>query len=346
MATKYLNDSGLAYFWLKIKAIVPTKQSDLTNDDYTVKDSEYNTYKTKIDNLETTVDGIVSTGGEENVLEGVQVNGADLAIDGNKKVNVTIAEGSTAGTIAVNGVDVKPKDLATLATSPNTTNINYVYTDSSTGASVTLTGTQILDTLRAASADYESRISTLEEAVGSGGSVDSKITTAIQNLDSSAAASTNTALSGITITDGKITAKTEITVPTNNNQLTNGAGYQTASDVASAISGKADSSTTLAGYGITNAYTKTEVDDAITSAIGDVTQISYSIVTELPETGEAGVIYLISNGGSNPNIYDEYIYANSAFEKIGTTDVDLSGYLKTTDVVSITNAEIDTIVAS
>lgn len=41
------------------------------------------------------------------------------------------------------------------------------------------------------------------------------------------------------------------------------------------ISGKADKSTTLSGYGITNAYTKTEVDYAIRTAIGGVENGSY-----------------------------------------------------------------------
>lgn len=109
----------------------------------------------------------------------------------------------------------------------------------------------------------------------------------------------------------------ELSVPTNNNQLANGAGYQTANDVSSAIA----------------------------SAIAGIQGITYSIVTSLPSTGEAGVIYLVSNSGNNPNIYDEYIWVNNAFEKIGTTAVDLSGYLKNTDLVAITNAEIDTIVA-
>lgn len=107
-------------------------------------------------------------------------------------------------------------------------------------------------------------------------------------------------------------------IPTNNNQLTNGAGYQTASQVNSLIS----------------------------SAIAGIQGISYSIVATLPATGEAGVIYLISNSGSNSNIYDEYIYVNNGFEKIGTTDIDLTGFVQTTDLVAITNNEIDTIVAS
>lgn len=45
--------------------------------------------------------------------------------------------------------------------------------------------------------------------------------------------------------------------------------------------------------------------------------------------------------------YDEYIWlpTSNKFEKIGNTDIDLSGYLKKTDMVAITNAEIDTITA-
>jgi hypothetical protein len=115
-----------------------------------------------------------------------------------------------------------------------------------------------------------------------------------------------------------VTNKTvEISVPTNNNQLANGAGYQTASDVNGLIS----------------------------SALADIQGMEYSIVTELPSTGEAGVIYLMSNDGENPNIYDEYIWVNNAFEKIGTTAVDMSGYLKSSDVTAIQNSEIDTICA-
>jgi hypothetical protein len=53
--------------------------------------------------------------GEDNVLEGVQVNGSDLTPDANKKVNVTVAEGSANGTIAVNGGDVAVHGLGSAA---------------------------------------------------------------------------------------------------------------------------------------------------------------------------------------------------------------------------------------
>ena len=69
-------------------------------------------------------------------------------------------------------------------------------------------------------------------------------------------------------------------------------------------------------------------------------------MTTLPSTGVKGTIYLVSSGGTSPNVYDEYIWVNNAFEKIGTTAVDLSGYWAKADLVAITNAQIDTIVAS
>ena len=111
----------------------------------------------------------------------------------------------------------------------------------------------------------------------------------------------------------------DVTVPTNNNQLTNGAGYQTATNV-----------------------------DAIDDALADITGIDFQVVASLPATGVKGVIYLVSNSGSSPNIYDEYIWlsSSSSFEKIGTTDIDLSGYQLSSELVAISNAEIDTIVAS
>lgn len=93
----------------------------------------------------------------------------------------------------------------------------------------------------------------------------------------------------------------------------------------------------------------TQVQNAINAALADITGIEFQIVQTLPSTGEKGVIYLVPNSGTGNNSYDEYIWitngSTSRFEKIGTTDVDLSGYVLYTDLVAITNSEIDTIVA-
>ena len=57
----------------------------------------------------------IESGAEVNVLEGVQVNGADLTVDANKKVNVTVTSGTNNGTIAVNGSDVAVTGLKSAA---------------------------------------------------------------------------------------------------------------------------------------------------------------------------------------------------------------------------------------
>lgn len=91
-----------------------------------------------------------------------------------------------------------------------------------------------------------------------------------------------------------------ITVPTAVSDLTNDSGYQTASDVTSAIN----------------------------TAIAGITGISFEVVSTLPATGDAGTIYLVSHGGSGTDIYDEYIWVVvnnvGSWEKIGTTAADFT----------------------
>ena len=82
-----------------------------------------------------------------------------------------------------------------------------------------------------------------------------------------------------------------------------------------------------------SAYAKSaDVTKEIASAVSGVTQIDYSVVETLPSTGKKGVIYLVANSGSGNNIYDEYIYINSKFEKLGSREMDLSSYAKKTDI--------------
>lgn len=93
---------------------------------------------------------------------------------------------------------------------------------------------------------------------------------------------------------------------------------------------------------------------AVTEGVGDITSFRYEPVATLPASGENGVIYLVPNSGSAPNIKDEYIWINKgtaespdyAFELLGTTELDLSNYLQTTDIEAITTAEIDEITAA
>ena len=76
------------------------------------------------------------------------------------------------------------------------------------------------------------------------------------------------------------------------------------------------------------------------------------VVQELPATGEAHTLYFVPSADpKTQNIYDEYLYANNAWEQVGSTAVDMSDYYTKTqvdnllvnkaEIVEITQAEYD-----
>lgn len=120
------------------------------------------------------------------------------------------------------------------------------------------------------------------------------------------------------------------TVPSTVSSFTNDANYQNASQVTTAIN----------------------------AAIAGISGIEFEIVQTLPATGDPGTIYLVPAGQSvTGDIYEEWIYLNSAWEKLGTTAVDLTGYTNWDSVNEelecdgtvvyqfATNAEIDNLFA-
>lgn len=111
------------------------------------------------------------------------------------------------------------------------------------------------------------------------------------------------------------------------------------------LTGTPKAPTPTAGNSSTQIATTAFVMNAVAGAVGGVTSISYEVVSSLPATGETGKIYLMSNSGTSPNIYDEYLYISGSFEKIGTTEIDLSGYMLSSDMVPISNTEIDAMFA-
>ena len=87
---------------------------------------------------------------------------------------------------------------------------------------------------------------------------------------------------------------------------------------------------------LTNVYTKTETDSAIATAIAAVDHLSREIVETLPENANANknVIYMVRReDGTGQDVYNEYMYINGAWEIIGDTSVDLTGYAKTEDIL-------------
>lgn len=122
----------------------------------------------------------------------------------------------------------------------------------------------------------------------------------------------------------------DISVPTKVSQLTNDSGFQTSTQVNSIVTGK--------GY-----QTQSQVQSLINSAVGNIASIRYEKVASLPATGSNGVIYLVAHSHGTQDIYDEYIWLSESktYEKIGNTDIDLSAYVKKSELTAITVSDLN-----
>ena len=155
----------------------------------------------------------------------------------------------------------------------------------------------------------------------------------------------------------------DITVPTDSEiaEKIEGYGYQTEAQVNQIIAGKgyqtaAQVKTTVEGYGYQTAaqvntaitgkgyQTAAQVQAAIRESLSGITGIDIQVVESLPTTGTKGVIYLVAHAHGTKDNYDEYVWvaSKSAYEKIGNTDVDLSGYVLKTDLVELTDKDLAT----
>ena len=77
--------------------------------------------------------------------------------------------------------------------------------------------------------------------------------------------------------------------------------------------------------------------------ISDARYMKKAIVETLPTTGEENTLYLVGIDGAGSNVYEEHMYINGKWELIGSTEteVDLSGYVKSSDIQFATTEEID-----
>ena len=128
------------------------------------------------------------------------------------------------------------------------------------------------------------------------------------------------------------------------------ASYVKTTDLSAAISSALTgyATTTAVNSAIQSALTKymttEDVEEAIATAVAEVTGISIQVVAELPQTGQANVIYMVpSASGSGQNVKDEYMWIESKWEKIGDTNIDLSGYWQKTELVAMTSEELSAI---
>lgn len=150
-------------------------------------------------------------------------------------------------------------------------------------------------------------------------------------------------------TDGEIAEKIEAygyQTEAQVNQIIAGKGYQTAAQVKTTVEGygyqtAAQVNTAITGKGY---QTAAQVQAAIRESLSGITGIDIQVVESLPATGTKGVIYLVAHAHGTKDNYDEYVWVTSkrAYEKIGNTDVDLSGYVLKTDLVELTDKDLAT----
>ena len=130
------------------------------------------------------------------------------------------------------------------------------------------------------------------------------------------------------------------------NQIIAGKGHQTAAQVKATVEGygyqtAAQVNTLITGKGY---QTSAQVQAAINESLSGITGIDIQVVESLPTTGKKGVIYLVAHAHGTKDNYDEYVWVSSksAYEKIGNTDIDLSGYVQKTDLVELTDKDLAT----
>ena len=75
-------------------------------------------------------------------------------------------------------------------------------------------------------------------------------------------------------------------------------------------------------YKKTETYTQTEINNLLNA----ITTLDIQVVTSKPESPNKTTIYLIGIGTDGTNDYEEWLYTDSGWELIGTTEIDLSNY--------------------
>lgn len=122
-----------------------------------------------------------------------------------------------------------------------------------------------------------------------------------------------------TLFEGMFLKKTEYTAPTI--QIVKVNGSPLSPDGSKAVN------IDLSTYAI-----KTEVTQEIAQAVSGIQGFDAQVVASLPETGQKGILYLVSNSGTGQNVYDEYLWITDKYEKLGTREIDLSAYAKKTEI--------------
>lgn len=377
---KFLDQNGLLYLWQKIvnKFVAKETGKGLSTNDFTTE------LKNKLDGIAAGAqvnvkpDWNASTGNAAEILNKPTIPSktSDLQNDSGFITEAQVPEGAVAsnttpamnGTAAVGtetafarGDHVHPSD-----TSKADVNHNHddTYLKLSGG---TMTGPIIF-------AEGQGQIAASDETAEAKVEVDSEATEIL--FKSKTTNKTNrmtVSASGAEIVVGETSpgdgSGIKVTIDETNGVKipnlvapTNDRDAATKKYVDDGLANKANQATTLAGYGITDAFTKDEINSKLSSVYKPGGSLDFA---ELPEPSESilGLVYSMNDAFTTD---DRFLASEPVQYPIGTNVVtiavndngetkylfdvlagfvDLSDYAKKTDMVAITNQEIDEIVA-
>lgn len=311
----FLDENGLLYLWQKIKGAFVAKESGkgLSTNDFTTE------LKNKLDGIEAQAqknvkpDWSASAGSAAEILNKPTI--PSKTSDLNNDSGFITAEQVPEGSVASN-VTPKMDGTASVGTDTGFARGDHVHPS---------------DTSKANAADVYKKTETYSKT-----EIDQKgfLT---EHQDISGKADKATTLAGYGITDAYTKTQTDTKIT----ELT---------------TGKADKATTLSGYGITDAYTKTEVDGKLSSVYKPAGNCLFANLPT-PSAANLGNVYSMMDAFTTD---DRFVASEPTQYPIGTNVVviqvedayyfdvlagfvDLSGYWKKTDLVAITNHEIDEI---
>lgn len=403
MANKYLDSNGLLYLWSKIKAAMPKKTSELTNDSgyITIKDVPEGAVAST---TTPKMNGTASVGTETAFARGDHVHPSDTTkVDKVSGKGLSTNDYTTTEKNKLAGIDEGANktvvDSAMSSTSTNPVQNKAVYdslatkVDKVSGKGLSTNDYTSDEKTKLAGIDEGANKTVVDAAMSSTSTnpvqnkaVNSALSNKVDKVDGKELSSndytdaektklegieekannytlpnaTSSTLGGvkvgtnISVSNGTISVATGTTSAVGVVKLENAASASTTTaatpaavkavkDIADAKAAKA---TTLSGYGITDAYTKTEIDNKVSSALHY--KGSKDTYADLPTTGNTtGDVWNVAEADTTHGVKagDNVAWNGTEWDVLAGT-VDLSAYMLTTDMVAVTNAEIDTIIAN
>ena len=334
---KYLDQNGLLYFWQKIvnKFVAKESGKGLSTNDFTTEEKNKLAGIAAGAQVNVKPDWNASSGNAAEILNKPTIPSktSDLTNDSGFITQEQVPEGAVAS-------NTTPKMDGTAAVGVETAFARGDHVHPS-------------DTSKANIADVYAKTQTYSKT-----EIDEKKFLVASDIANKADKATTLSGYGIadaytkTEVDNKVNAKADSA-----NVYTKTETY-TQTEVDSKLNLKANSATTLSGYGITNAYTKSEVDGKLSAVYKPAGNTLFANLPT-PSASNLGNVYNMTDAFTTDG---RFIDSEPTQYPIGTNVVvvqvedayyfdvlagfvDLSGYLEVSDMVAITNQEIDTIVA-